>query len=464
MNFRPIPIALLLASSLCRAQQTITVHFAKDLALDSVRSIANGDTLGCAGAMLYAVSTSVPTSIGSEWKEISDSASIAELPQSVKQALDGKTLYTVPVEDTLCDSTVTWKTDDAKAEFFHGPPIGQAEHAERPTEEPDNGGSAADTVDHVAADQRILDAIARVEKFMRDSLKDDRPDAVYLSIGGQFDFLEKVSVSGLYFDMNFYVPRIASKGLFQHASIAGKVAQGQFSKGIFFEDSDTNLVAEFNLFDGDHGLDSARILNERYRLSRTNELKYAFMQLDVRWNLTDSMLDKDEFGKKRDPYRSNVAFSLPFAEYYLYSMKVATDPRLLTRDTILAPKDTSLALLPYRPFDDGIVTAQTRRMYAMNVGAGLCYRYCSDRTLVAINGHAGISFISRGDNTWFYKVDFEYTSRKYGVKFGGEVRYNFLGSPIPSDGIQQLKYPVANFYIAKTFSGSALMRFVTEAL
>lgn len=321
---------------------------------------------------------------------------------------------------------------------------------------PDTSGT--DPEPAAAEVSEVIQRINTIEAYVKENLANDKPDGVMLSIGGEFDFLEKVSVNGLYFDINYYVPKVSEK--LSCLKLEGRASQGALSKGIFFEAQDSGLVATGTLPDGAYGEDSTRYLVERYRLNRTFSPKYAFMQFDALWSLTDRQIDKDEFDKEREPYRSVISAILPFTEYYVYALQTTTMPRLLTRDTLLLPSDSTITTIPYRFFNDGVEESDTRRTHAINLGVGAHYRYSSPRTLILMRAVVGRSWVARQSAIPFYMVNFEYTSVKQGIKFGAEVRGSF-GKSL-SLGTMTISEPTAHFYIAKTFGGGAIAKFITQ--
>ncbi len=277
---------------------------------------------------------------------------------------------------------------------------------------------------------------------------------VLFSIGFNLNLIATTQTSGLYYDVNTFIPSLDSSKVGRNLGLDLRFNQGTFIPKSYGQTESTSYSRVNNV--NDDGL--ITILRQDYVNNVSKVESYLALSISPTWKIKDG-------------------FPLFFVAHLEFLRK--------TTDFITNNEITSEVNLQVAPDRVGDYTLRNRRItggehvsttndHLFNGGVGLkFYKNINGVTvnlkmIAGIGTNPDISITSsenadRNKNGSYYLTHFEVAERKYGIKLGGEIRglrrpknYNEL-HPLEKRGYE----PYSNIYIAKIFKFSKISDLIT---
>ncbi len=289
--------------------------------------------------------------------------------------------------------------------------------------------------------QNIKQILSKLEKLEK-KIDSEAPKTIVASIGGNLDFLEKVKVNGVYFDIDFFIPELIGKskqGFFKRIGLSGRLNQGRVIS--------VDTLGTFNArYFSETGSDTLTQITSKIRNSSNNAASYFSCQFLPTIRLAG---DQDSDSKLYFAY---------YTDLYRYQSKFSRNQEVISSDSIsiLKPSDFNplTDTVSYKP----VIYNISNTAYNWNNGIGFHYRYDTKYVSLYVTAIAGIGNVVSGNfqkNGFFYYSRVEAFENQLGFKVGVEIRSVvsigkdpsiFYNSPIPSPNI--------SFYFAKTLNFS----------
>lgn len=278
------------------------------------------------------------------------------------------------------------------------------------------------------------------------------PKIIVASIGGNLDFLEKVKVNGIYFDIDFFLPKLINKSgnkFLENFGLAGRVNQGRI---ISKPDTIGDITRPYFQ---DVTNDSITKISVTYRSTNITSASYLSGQLVPTYRIAGS-------NEKPKGNKSNSALYLAYnCEFFRYESSYKYNQEIITSDTlrmqISNPSDTN-NIIPFTPRS----FSNKSLAYSFNNGIGFIYQYNSKFVSLNVKTIFGIGHVGATDYSkrgLFYNCRVEAIENVLGFKVGFEIR----GVDIKAESIKDqspIPTPNVSFYFAKTFNLSNLKTLV----
>lgn len=271
------------------------------------------------------------------------------------------------------------------------------------------------------------------QKATKEDTKEDTSiiNEVLYSFGGNLNFIEKPQITGLYYDVNFFLNPIVNGSKF---GLEARINQGKF---ITERDSSGNqLTNYFSLADPEQN-DTVNVIIQNFSRVSNNLPSHISLSLTPTYSL----------GKDSPLFLAAHFEYIRRGNNYDYDTKVTSEI-----DTVFASKDISaIRLSPYKIEERGI--RANIKSHDFNYATGIKFFREFQGVIVNIKTMLGYGNRDRSKGV-FYLSNFEVIEKNLGFKMGGELRgiFSLKKTPLYATDFE----PYVAFYLAKTFKFSKL--------